>query len=379
MTRSKQFGSLSTLCALWMAACGPTSSGGTPDAGGGPAAMNDGGGPGGGGSDWDVYDAIEYRSLDTHPGCTTEGLEYDVASIPGYRCAAKAYPTDAVDPSKPIVLLIHGNSDKPTVWESFATDGCDTDGSTEGVDMLSENLLRMGFEVLAVDMRHELGDDPADDNERYNAAKNMDHGWGVPIVQHFIHSVMEANPDRRVSLVAHSFGVTTTRDALRRLHVNDGYPVWSRLEDVILLAGGNHGVSSYALCGANRTMRGRVTCEMGNRDAYMPTDFMKPLNGPEGAYETPCSDGASAFGMANACGDNPVDYTTIVMQDIPDGTQQDLFVSEASSRLAGADNRLIGLNDFDESNYFFCGLLKNHFGPARALAGLAIILEKLND
>lgn len=382
MHRSQHLASITSLfcfCSLSLVACGPTSSGNAPD--GTDAGGTETPTPDGGGSDveWDVSDAIEYRSLDTHPGCTTEGLEYDVASIPGYRCAAKAYPTDAVDPSKPIVLLIHGNSDKPGVWERFSTDSCEEDGATEGVDMLAENLLGMGLEVLAVDMRHDMVDDPADDNERYNAAKNMDHGWGVPIVQHFIHSVMEAWPDRRISMVGHSFGVTTIRDSLRRLHVNEGYPVWERLEDLVLLAGANHGVSSYSLCGGNRTMRGKVTCQMGNRDAFMPSDFMKALNGPGGAFETPCGDGVSAYGQEGACGGNAIDYTTIVMQDISDGTQQDLFVSEASSRLQGADNRLIGLNDFDESNYFFCGFLKNHFGPARALAGLAIAREKLID
>jgi pimeloyl-ACP methyl ester carboxylesterase len=327
----------------------------------------------------DATDAISYRDLATHPGCTTEGLSYEPAAIPGYECAAKAYPIGAEDPSKPIVLLIHGNSDKPTVWESFETDSCDMEGPTEGAPMLAENLVSRGYRVLAVDMRHDQVDDPGDDNERYNAAKNMDHGWGVPIAQHFIRSVLDAYPDRQISLVGHSFGVTVIRDALRRLFINEGVDVWSRLDDVVLLAGGNHGVSSFQLCAANMTMRGRVTCEMGNRNAFSPTPFLRKINGPGGAWETPCGDGATAFGRSDACGGNAVEYTTIVMEDIPDGTQQDLFVSEASSRLEGADNQLIGLNDFDETNYFFCGLLKNHFGPARALAGLSIALDALAD
>jgi len=324
-------------------------------------------------------DAIAYRDLSTHPGCSTAGLDYTPASIPGYRCAARAYDTSAENTTLPIVLLIHGNSDTPDIWESFSSSGCETVGSTEGVPMLAENLVSRGYRVYAIDMRHDLVDDPGDDNERYNAAKNMDHGWGVPIAQHFIRSVLDAHPDRQIALVGHSFGVTVIRDALRRLDVNDGQPVWSRVDDVILLAGGNHGVSSYSLCGTNETMRGEVTCEMGNRNAYSPTPFLAALNGPAGAWETPCSDGQTAFGRTGMCGGNPVSYTTIVMQDIPDGTQQDLFVSESSSRLEGATNELIGLNDFDESNYFFCGLLKNHFGPARGLAGLSLILQTLAE
>lgn len=365
---------IAILITTFIAACGPTSSGNRDHDAGTVVSPDATGGIG-----WDVSDAITYRDLATHPGCTTEGVTYELASIPGYTCAARAYPQPAEDVTKPIVLLIHGNSDRPTVWDTFSTDSCETEGATEGVDMLSERLLAAGFQIIAVDMRHDMVDDPADDNDRFNAAKNMDHGWGVPIVQHFIHSVMEANPDRKISIVAHSFGVTVTRDALRRLFINDGYPVWEHLEDLVLLAGGNHGVSSYRLCDVNMTMRGRVTCEMGSREAFTPTDFMKALNGPDGLFETPCADGESAYGQTGVCGGNAVDYTTIVMQDIEDGTQQDLFVSEASSRLAGANNQLIGLNDFDESNYFFCGFLKNHFGPARALAGLSIILDELES
>ncbi|MBO6935920.1 MAG: alpha/beta fold hydrolase [Deltaproteobacteria bacterium] len=373
---SRSAGRLGAITALLMG-CLPTASphadcddDTTPPAMMGDAGMVD---PGEG-----PADAISYRALATHPGCTTDGLSYEPASIAGYQCAAKAYPVSGEDTSKPIVLLIHGNSDTPGVWESFTASGCDTAGATEGVPMLAENLASRGFRVLAIDMRHDQVTDPADDNERYNAAKNMDHGWGVPIAQHFIRSVLEAYPGRKISLVGHSFGVTVIRDALRRLDVNEGYDVWPRIEDVVLLAGGNHGVSSYGLCAANETMRGEVTCEMGNRDAFAPTPFLGQLNGPSGAWETPCADGLTAYGR-DVCGGNAVDYTTIVMQDIPDGTQQDLFVSEASSRLAGADNRLIGLNDFDETNYFFCGLLKNHFGPARALAGISVILEKLES
>ena len=45
-------------------------------------------------------------------------------------------------------------------------------------------------------------------------------------------------------------------------------------------------------------MRGRVTCELGDRTSYVQTAFHKPLNGPDGAFETPCLDGDNAFGHA---------------------------------------------------------------------------------
>lgn len=325
----------------------------------------------------DVEDAIDYRDLATHPGCSTDGLSYTPVSLPGYDCAAKEY-VGTEDTSKPIIVLIHGNSDTPASWEAFDSGGACEAGATEGDDMLAELLVAEGYRVIAVDMRYDLVDDPAGNNETENLAKNMDHGWGTPIAQSALQGVLDAYPDRDISIVGFSFGVTVARDAVRRLTLNDGVDLFPRLDDMVMLAGANHGVSSNALCGTNPTMRGQVTCEMGDRSAYTPTPFLIPLNGPEGAWETPCGDGETAWERP-ICGDSAVDYTTIVMEDLENGEQQDLFVSESSSRLEGADNQTIGLNDFDESQYFFCGLFKNHYGAARSDAAISIILDRLGD
>jgi hypothetical protein len=142
------------------------------------------------------------------------------------------------------------------------------------------------------------------------------------------------------------------------------------------MAGANHGVSSFPLCSTNPTMRGTVVCEMGDRASYSPTYFTKPLNGPSGEFETPCGDGEMAFGES-VCDGATVEYTTVVMEDLPGGEQQDLFVSEASAALKGADNRTLGLNDFDKTNYFFCGLFKNHYGATRNEVALGFVAEKL--
>lgn len=323
-----------------------------------------------GGQSGSVADAIAYRDdLAGHPGCATDGMTYTPASIPGYACAAKAYPTGGVDESKSLVLLIHGNSDTPAEFEAFEA----------GDPMLAEDLVADGHEVIAIDLRIDKCDDPQANNDTENAARNVDHGWTTPLVEALITQVIAAHPDRPISLVGFSLGVTAIRDALRRLHLAGAIDggVWSHLEDVVLLAGANHGVSSFArLCGKNPTMRGEVACEMGNRDAYAPTEFLAALNGPDGAWETPCSDGQTAFGE-DACAGHTVAYTTVVMRDIANGSYQDEFVSEASAALAGADNRTIELTDVDESGYFFGGLLKNHYGSARSAAALSIVREVL--
>jgi pimeloyl-ACP methyl ester carboxylesterase len=320
-------------------------------------------------------DAIEYRALEEHPGCSTADLSYTPASIPGFQCAAKEYTTNE-DTTKPIVILVHGNSDTPKGWESNTDPACDPAGPMQGAPMLAERLAQAGHKVIALDLRTAKVDDPAGNNDTENAAKNMSHGWGVPLAQHLIASVLDAYPGRQVSVVGFSFGATVVRDALRRLDVNDGVALWPRLQDVVLLAGGNHGVSTFPLCSSNPTMRGKVTCEMGDRAAFAPTPFLSALNGPEGAWETPCGASGDAFGR-DVCEGHVVDYTTIVMEDIPGGTQQDTFVSEASSALAGAQNRTIGLGDFDTSDYFFCGLFKDHYGAARSSAALDIIVDAL--
>src|SRR5678815_3682673 len=114
-------------------------------------------GPTGDGGDGSVDDAIEYRDdLASHPGCTTAGLAYTAASIPGYPCAAKSY--GAGDTDKSIVILVHGNSDTPDEFEKFE----------DGDPMIAETLVGDGHEVIAVDLRIDECDDPQANNDTEN-------------------------------------------------------------------------------------------------------------------------------------------------------------------------------------------------------------------
>jgi hypothetical protein len=225
----------------------------------------------------------------------------------------------------------------------------------------------------------------------------MDHGWAVPIVQELIRRTADANPGREISVVGFSLGASTIRDALRRLWVEWVDGTWDTnpfaiVRDVVAASGAHHGVVSFAAqCGANFTMRGTVTCEMGQRNQYTQTAFHRPLNGPPvdtsgeatgGWWETPCADGDYAFGRRDACGAHTVSYTTITMADIDEGSQQDEFVSEHASRLYPtdcADNIVDSVNDFDTSGYFYNGLFRNHYGSVRSAAGLARVLAALES
>ena len=355
------------------------------------------------------YPGGSYRTLTpdadgkTHPGCSVAGLMYTPASIPGYACAARQFdfPSGVTeDTSKPIVILVHGNSESPTGWMKFLHPDPSSLGfpaDTVARDQLAELLPAAGYRTIAIDMRTDLIDDPnsPEGKDTGNTPKNSDHGWTVPLLQELVKKVAIAYPDRHLALVGFSLGATTVRDALRRLWVEWADHTWdvnifARVDTVVVASGAHHGVVSFAKeCGLNLTMRGTVTCEMGQRNQYTETDFARPLNGPAmptehgefgGWWETPCADGDYAFGKRQACGGHVVAYTTITMQDLPNGTQQDEFVSEHASRLyptACANNELDGLNDFDTSGYFYNGYFRNHYGSVRSDAGLAKVIAAL--
>jgi pimeloyl-ACP methyl ester carboxylesterase len=390
--------------------------------------------------DWSIDDAPEmvrtggdqsreseyagrYRDdLATHPGCIARdaygnNVEFLVqnnmanvpagtpASIPGYSCAAKEYTQPAEDATKPIVILVHGNSSSVTTFEEWsnsenAGDPVERMGfsftiDTEVREQLATRLVDAGYRVFAFDARTDLVSTLEDHNTdpmMGNAFRNIDHGWAVPMLQSLIRSVMTANPTRKVSLVGHSLGATVIRDALRRLyleHREDASAInpYTRLQDVILLSGANHGVANGMLLCTNfpTQMRGTVACQMGDRQSFVPTHFTRPLNGPNDLFATPCADGSYAFGERDQCDGNVVEWTTVTMQDIEGGQLQDEFVSEASSKIdlePCVENHLITLADYDTSGYFFGmfpGLFANHFGSARSDAGMTFVLETLGD
>ena len=357
------------------------------------------------------YPGGPYRAIggaSGHPGCSTAGLMYTAANIPDYPCAARQFDFPAgvsEDTKKPIVILVHGNSESPTGWMKFLHPDPSSlmfPADTVARDQLAEVLHAHGFKTFAVDMRTDLIDDPKspEGKDTGNTPKNSDHGWTTPLLQELIKKVAIAYPDRQIDVVGFSLGATTVRDALRRLWVEWADHSWdvnilSRIDAVVVASGAHHGVVSFAKeCGLNLTMRGTVTCQMGQRNQYTETSFHRPLNGPPvpqeltkngefgGWWETPCADGDYAFGKRGACGGHAVSYTTITMQDLPNGTQQDEFVSEHASRLYPMDcanNVIDGLNDFDTSGYFYNGYFRNHYGSVRSNAGIAKVVAALED
>lgn len=368
--------------------------------------------------------AGRYRDdLATHPGCeprTAYGnnVEFLVtdnqatvapgvpANIPGYPCAAKEYTQANENTALPIVILVHGNSSSVTTFEEYdvmsrrGTTITSSGGLSFTVDaavraQLASRLVAAGHRVIAFDGRTDLVNTLADFDSASatgNPFRNVDHGWTVPMLQSLIRAVIAQAPTRKIALVGHSLGVTVIRDALRRLyneHRTNATAVnpFEHISDVVLLSGANHGVSSgAALCtsfGSN--MKGTVGCEMGDRAAFQPTYFSRPLNGPSDLFVAPCADGSYAYGDRDQCGGNVVSYTTVTMEDLPSGMLQDEFISEASSALdlePCVENVLLPLSDYDSSSYFFTGapgFFASHFGSARSNAGIDAIVTRLAD
>ena len=390
---------------------------------------------------WDISDADEmtmvggnqalesdyagkYRDdLANHPGCVPRdaygpNVEFLVsdneatvptgaqAAIPGYPCAAKEYDQASLDATKPIVILVHGNSSSVTTFEAYenttlagtmisSVGGLEFTVDSATRQQLAGALVAAGHRVIAFDARVDLVNTLEDfdaDSTTGNAFRNIDHGWAVPMLQSLIKAVMTENPEREVAVVGHSLGVTVIRDALRRLYNESvagtagAVNPFAQLSDVVLLSGANHGVASgQILCDSFAHMKGTVGCEMGDRAAFSPTYFTRPLNGPNDLFVAPCADGSYAYGMTEQCEGNLVDYTTVTMEDIPGGSLQDEFVSEQSSRLdlePCVDNVLVGLEDYDRSGYFFTGapgFFAAHFGSARSDAGIALVVTELAD
>ena len=357
-----------------------------------------------------TYPGGRYRTLTPdssgkiHPGCTVAGLSYTPAAIAGYPCAAREFefPAGAAeDTTKPIVILVHGNSESPQGWVKFVHPDPGSlmfPADRTARDQLAELLPAQGFRTIAIDMRSDKIDDAnsPEGKDIGNTPKNADHGWNVPLLQELVKRLAIAYPDRKLALVGFSLGATTVRDALRRLWVENQDSKWdvnilSRVATVVVASGANHGVVSFSKqCGLNLTMRGTVTCQMGQRNQYTATAFHRPLNGPPieteeqfgGWWETPCADGDYAFGKRGVCGGNKVAYASITMKDLDNGTQQDEFVSEHASRLYPrecANNVLTSTTDFDTSGYFYNGFFRNHYGSVRSDAGIAKIIAALEE
>lgn len=353
--------------------------------------------------------------------------------VPGFTCAAKEYTGGTVDTTKPIVILVHGNSSSPNSWEEYANTGLkDADTATDGIQltsaskftfttddqtkpraMLATKLVAAGYRVIAVDLRADLVPKlknavltaGATDPGYGDSVGNMDHGWSVPIVQSLIKSVIAANPNQKISLVGHSLGATVIQDALRRTYNEFKAGTFttnpfSKIKGVVLASGAIHGVNGGTTnCSTYTTMRGKVNCEMGDRGTYTETAFHKPNNGPNDLFAVPCADGSYAFNKDGECGGNTIKWFTTTIADPPAATLRDEFVSEAAARINMDDydpttkvvksadcveNNVNPIEAYDPSGFFMDfytfglqGFFANHFGSIRSDAGMKYIVDSL--
>ena len=283
--------------------------------------------------------------LGKHPGCSTAGLSartnldgtpasYTPAVIPGYPCAAKEYkPASGDDPSKNIVVLVHGNSSTPTDWETYVNDTAKTpmiSGDARGRRLPR---LRVG-RPLRPGRRQPRGRQRRQEQPVQELRLRVGRAHRREPPHQPLHAVPGASPVQPDGVLRSGRGVI--RDALRRMF-RKGLDSFARIHAIHLASGANHGVSTYeAACGqisdpVNTTMAGLITCQMGDRNNFVITPFMTSLNGAQQdvpSFDTPCADGNTAFGLTGVCGCNTVVYSTVVFADPETGPLLDEFVSQ---------------------------------------------------
>ena len=121
--------------------------------------------------------------------------------------------------------------------------------------------------------------------------------------------------------------------------MQDGFDVFGHLEDVILMAGANHGVSSFALCDGNPTMRGRVA----SNDPEAVTDvFLVEAMSPRplaellvGLRRDPQFGHALTLGSGGILVELVGDCETLLLPCTPDDIERALASLKAARLLAG--------------------------------------------
>src|SRR6185312_11514655 len=89
------------------------------------------------------------------PGVIVQGTDSTKPGyVPNYPCAAKEYTQPSgvsIDPTKPIVILVHSNSSSPNSWEEYSNPNLtDADSNTPGIQLVSAS----GFKFTVDDQTH---------------------------------------------------------------------------------------------------------------------------------------------------------------------------------------------------------------------------------
>ena len=167
------------------------------------------------------------------------------------------------------VIFIHGNNDTP-----FAT-ACNPFGRMQAfAQFFADSGYRLG-ELWGIGYEGDQCDLGADPTRRSSIAHT--NAANVPDLRRFVAAVLEFTGARQVDVVAHSLGVTITREWLRQ---DDAYRTVRRF---VAIDGPNHGIINCSPNPANFyqlpsqggfTPNSEVCVELGSPD----TPFLKRLN-----------------------------------------------------------------------------------------------------
>ena len=188
-----------------------------------------------------AYPGGRYRTLTPdstgamHPGCSIDGLSYTPASIPGYACAAREFPFPdgtTEDTTKPIVILVHGNSESPTGWMKFLH----PDPSSLMFPGRHRRARSARRAAARARLPHDRGRHAHRSDRRPEQPRGQGHRQHAEELRPRLDGAAprgadQARRDREpgspaLAVVGFSLGATTVRDALRRLWVENQDGKW---------------------------------------------------------------------------------------------------------------------------------------------------------
>lgn len=151
------------------------------------------------------------------------------------------------------IIFVHGNNESAHYWRGLShaiprllgrflgPEPIPGDANVQPQNIL-ERFIAEGYTPAELWAFSYLGQDGLNNNrDFFGSSFGHSHAANTADVGAFVEAVLDYTGAEKVDIVAHSLGVTLVRDWIRQ-EQDRGTPVLARLDDVVLIAGPNHGV-----------------------------------------------------------------------------------------------------------------------------------------
>ncbi|RMG47822.1 MAG: hypothetical protein D6723_15810 [Acidobacteria bacterium] len=206
------------------------------------------------------------------------------------------------------IIFVHGNGETALYWRGLSyaiprllgrflgPEPIPGGGTIQPEDIIAR-FIDEGYTPAELWALSYLGHDGINDGrDLIGSSFGHSHEANTPDVGAFIEAVLDYTGAAKVDIIAHSLGVTLVRDWIRRER-DRGHDVLSRLDDVVFIAGPNHGTHFCGfpfIKGTEPASLVTLCEEVGRADS----PFLRALN----ADETPQVDGRPRYMTLFAAG-----------------------------------------------------------------------------